>query len=65
MEFGQNKFREIDLFDFMGFFLAWTFFNFLAHYVALLIYFVFGLLLYKKAFGPEKSALTSFIELAL
>ena len=31
MEFGQNKFLEIDLFDFMSF-LAWTFFNFLAHF---------------------------------
>ena len=30
MEFGQKKFREIDLVDFMCF-LAWTFLNFLAH----------------------------------
>ena len=35
MEFGQRKFREIDLFDFTSFF-AWTFLNFLAH---LIIYF--------------------------
>ena len=30
MEFGQKKFHDIDLFEFMSF-LAWTFLNFLAH----------------------------------
>ena len=29
----MKKFREIDSFEFTSFFLAWTFFNFLAHYV--------------------------------
>ena len=31
MDFGQQNFREIDLFDFTSFFFGWTFFNFLAH----------------------------------
>ena len=31
MDFGQTKICENDLFDFTSFFLAWTFFNFLAH----------------------------------
>ena len=31
MEFGQKKFHEIDLLDFMRVFLAWTFLIFLAH----------------------------------
>ena len=45
MEFGQKKFREIDLFHFMGFFFTWTFLNFLAYCTPLYIVDIYYLLL--------------------